>query len=138
MIDVGNDGCNFSYIGTDCAYNVQTGSVSTTVYSEMASMFYDTLGNKVYYDTSGNGPQSDWGLTNTGPFDNVQSDYYWSSTEYAPFYEGYQDYASKDYNFHYAWAVHSGDVGAALVSTPKPSVVWSFWSSLLEMIGVAR
>ena len=147
MIDNGNDGCNFAYTGTDCGYNVQSGSSSNSVYSEMASMFYETLGNKAWADTSGNGPQGAWGLTNTGPFDNVQPDYYWSSTEYAPdtsgawgftFYDGNQDYASKDYNFHYAWAVHSGDVGTALVSKSEPSVVWSVWSRLLDLIGVAR
>jgi hypothetical protein len=66
MTDIGNDGCNFSYSGdTDCAYNVQTGT------SEMANMFYNTLGNLAYWppgDAScAGGPQSGWGLTNTVP-----------------------------------------------------------------------
>ena len=38
--DSNNDGCNFSFAGgTDCGYNVDTAS------SEMAHMFYVTLGN---------------------------------------------------------------------------------------------
>jgi hypothetical protein len=36
--------------------------------SEMAHLFYKTLGNLAYYDTSGSGPQAGWGLTNTGRF----------------------------------------------------------------------
>jgi hypothetical protein len=40
--------------------------------SEMGNLFYNVLGN-----TEGS-------LSNTGPFSNVQSYYYWSSTEYAP------------------------------------------------------
>jgi len=128
MIDNGNDGCNFAYTGTDCGYDVQTTSGSppypaTTVYSEMASLFYDTLGNLAYYDTSGTGPQTDWGLSNTGPFDALQSSFYWSGLEYAPntglawdffFSYGTQDYFSKTISY-YALAVHSGDVGAAVV-----------------------
>ena len=41
--------------------------------SEMGNLFYNILGN-----TSGS-------LSNTGPFSNVQSDYYWSSTEFATY-----------------------------------------------------
>jgi len=78
VTDTGTSGCNFAYIGTDCGYNVNTAT------GEMAHMFYDELGNKAYYNTSGSGPQSGWGLTNTGPFSNVQSDVYWSGTQYAP------------------------------------------------------
>ncbi len=124
--DTGALGCNFAYTGTDCGYNVQTGSAAATVYSEMASMFYDTLGNLAYYDTSGTGPQNGWGLSSTGPFANVQAAYYWSGskdasfTSYAwdfRFSRGYQD-AYYKYDELYGWAVHSGDVGTAIVSAP--------------------
>src|SRR3989344_3911374 len=78
-IDVGNEGCTYTnpYQGVDCRYNI-------TTLSEMSHMFYTTLGDLAYYDTAGVGPQPGYGLSNTGPFSNVQSFYYWSATEYAP------------------------------------------------------
>ena len=51
--------------------------------SEMGHLFYTELGNKGYCNTSGNCPQSGWGLTNTGNFLNLQQHLYWSGTEYA-------------------------------------------------------
>ncbi|MCC7486904.1 MAG: PEP-CTERM sorting domain-containing protein [Burkholderiales bacterium] len=80
--DSNNDGCNFSFAGgTDCGYNVDTAS------SEMAHMYYVTLGNLAYCPpgdaTCAGGPQLGYGLTNTAEFDNMQSDFYWSGTEYA-------------------------------------------------------
>ena len=134
-----------SYDGsTDQGYNV---SAPGTIYagstgSEMAYMSYNTLGNLAYYDTSGNGPQSGWGLTNTGPFSNIQSNFYWSATEYAldtnfawgfAFPDGYQTNLGKT-SLLYAWAVHSGDVSAV----PIPAAAWLFGSGLLGLIGVAR
>ena len=90
ITDTGSPGCDFSNAGgTDCGYNVQTKS-GTTVYSEMAYLWYVELGNLAYCPPgnatcSGAGvPQPGWGLTNTGPFQNMQSNYYWSGTEYAP------------------------------------------------------
>lgn len=76
VIDIGGDGCNFSYIGTDCGFNVDTST------GEMAHLWYDELGNLAYYDTSGSGPQSGWGLANTGDFQNLLASYYYSGTEY--------------------------------------------------------
>jgi hypothetical protein len=79
--------------GTDYGYNVRTTS-GGTVYSEMASLWYDTLGNKAYCppgnaECSGAGtPQPGWGLTNTGPFQNLQSYLYWSGLGYAPDTDG--------------------------------------------------
>ena len=139
ITDTGTSGCNWSITGgTDCGYNVDTAT------SEMAHMFYSTLGNLAYYDTSGSGPQTGWGLSNTGPFSNVQSNYYWSATEYAPdtnyawdfyTYSGLQPYNVKTYT-SYAWAVHTGDVGASAV--PVPAAAWLFGSGLLGLIGVSR
>ena len=89
-------------------------------------------------------PQSGWGLSNTGPFDALQSNYYWSGLEYAPdtfgawyfvFFNGGQDTSSKGFNY-YALAVHSGDVGASIV--PVPAAVWLFGSGLLGLIGLGR
>lgn len=87
MVDTGTSSCNSRDAGgTDCGFNVQTTSGST-VYSEMASLWYDTLGNKALClpgDFTCVIPQTGWGLTNTGDFLNLQSNYYWSGLEYAP------------------------------------------------------
>ena len=138
VTDTGSSGCDYAYTGTDCGWNVNTAT------EEMAHMFYTTLGDKAYYNTSGVGPQAGWGLTNTGPFSNVQSDDYWSATEYAPdtsyawYFNtiyGFQDYDLKTYSFS-AWAVHSGDVGATTV--PVPAAVWLFGSGLAGLLGMSR
>lgn len=144
MIDTGTSGCSYSTTGgTDCGFNVQTTSDSTA-YSEMSSMFYDTLGNLAYFDTSGNPLQPGWGLSNTGVFSGLQPDTYWSATGYPPnpgaawnfnFNEGFQN-LDINWNEFYAWGVHDGDVGAAIV--PVPAVVWLFGSGLLVLAGMAR
>ena len=84
---------SWGYDGTTTAgYNITN--------SEMGHLYYTELGNKGYYDTSGNGPQAGWGLTNQVPFTNLIASWYWSGTEYADdpnsawyFYTnyGYQD-----------------------------------------------
>lgn len=134
--DTGAAGCDSSYSGTDCGFNVDTAS------SEMASMYYDTLGNLGYYDTSGN-VQPGGGLTNTGPFTNLQSSSYWSATEYAPYPTsdawyfnigpGLQYYWDSDHTYA-AWAVRPGDVAPV----PLPAAAWLLGSGLLGLIGVAR
>ena len=137
VTDTGTSGCNYAYTGTDCGYNVDTST------GEMASLFYDSLGNLAFYDTSGNSSQSGWGLTNTGPFTNLQSSYYWSGTEYAPdtydawdfsFYFGTQGNGSYKFTGYYALAVRSGDVAAV----PVPAAVWLFGSALMGLLGVRR
>jgi hypothetical protein len=138
-IDVGNDGITYAngnfYTGVDAGYNM-------TTHSELSNLYYNVLGNLAYYDTSGNAAQTGWGLQNTGPFSNVQSDGYWSAAEYAPntgtawffdMYNGYQSGGDKGISF-YGWAVQSGDVSAV----PVPAAVWLFGSGLLGLIGVAR
>lgn len=50
--------------------------------SEMGNLYYTELGNLGYCDTAGNCPQPSFGLTNTGPFTNLEASYYWSGTEY--------------------------------------------------------
>lgn len=140
-IDVNNDGITFPnvYQGVDAGYNI-------TTHSEMSNMFYNVLGNSAIFDTAGN-PQVG-GLSNTGPFTNLQSGYYWSATEYVidPAYawvfgmhNGNQGYLFKPATFYdlsniTAWAVYSGDVSAV----PVPAAVWLFSSGLLGLVGVAR
>lgn len=147
------DDATLAYNGTeDLGYNV---SAPGTLYagsfaSEMAYLFYNTLGNKGYCDPvtstapTCSGPVSGWGLTNTGPFSNVQPGYHWSSTDYAPdtnfawifaFHSGGQDRDGKNSVYH-AWAVQSGNAGAAVV--PLPAAVWLFGSGLLGLVGIAR
>ena len=125
MVDTGTPGCNHSNAGgTDCGYNVQT-KVGNTVYSERAHLYYETLGNKAYCtpgDAVCNTAQPGWGLTNTGPFTNMQSGGYWSGLEYAPvagrawgFNTGFGAQGSDvQSNALYVVAVRPGDV------TPVP------------------
>lgn len=139
-VDVGNDGGTFISIfeGVDIGYNI-------TTHSEMSYMFYETLGNLAFFDTAGNSNQPGWGLMNTGPFSNLLPSFYWSATEYVPsnhvawlfhFYVGSQDSGNKTAGGSYAWAVHSGDVGASAV--PVPATMWLFGSALLGMMGIKR
>ena len=137
ITDTGTAGCNFSYNGTDCGYNVDTAS------SEMAHLFYVTLGNFALFDTSGNLRDGtagvDWGLTNTAYFTNMQPDVHWSGTAYAPdsshawFFNtlyGWQDLDDKRFAL-YAVAVRPGDVLAAQ-AVPEPGTL----GLLLAALGV--
>lgn len=128
MIDTGTPGCNDANTGTDCGYNVDTAT------SEMAHLYFVSLGNQSYYTTTGavsgayaGGANSISTLDNVGHFINLQSSLYWSGLEYAPstfnawyFYTryGYQNAYSKDFNV-YAWAVRPGDVAAV----PEPATL---------------
>lgn len=139
VTDTGAAGCEeTAYSGTDCGYNVDTDT------GEMAHLYYVTLGNLAHYDTGGNErPSGEYGLINTGPFSNIQNDRYWTSTPltgtgrawYFGFAGGHQDSASKSNN-NYAWAVHTGPVGAAIV--PVPAAIWLFGFGLLGLVGIAR
>ncbi|HSI12549.1 MAG TPA: PEP-CTERM sorting domain-containing protein [Chthoniobacter sp.] len=91
--------------------------------SELAYMYYVTLGN-IGSPNLGNG------LSNTGPFANIQEYPYWSSPEIPgangafalwmgmPGNAGGQQVYSFG-NLLNAWAVHDGDVGASL-PVPEP------------------
>lgn len=117
VTDTGSSGCNAAFTGTDCGYNVDLAT------GEMAHMFYSTLGNTAYFNTSGGvtgcpGSPS-YCLTNTGPFSNLQPYNYWSGTQYAPtaslawnlnFRTGNQLNSPKSDVF-YAWPVRAGDIG---------------------------
>ena len=121
MVDTAAPGCDFAYNGTDCGFNVQTAT------SEMAHLFYVTLGNRAGYDTSGNEAAPGWGLTNTGNFQNLETAYsleFWTDLAYAPnsanawyfgFFNGGQSYNLKAAT-PYSMAVHTGDVSAV----PEP------------------
>jgi hypothetical protein len=149
------DGVAFDYSSssdgsTDHGYNI---SAPDSVYpgstgSEMAYMYYNNLGNLGFRDITGmvrGCPGSPtFCLTNTGPFSNVQPLIYWSAKGYAPdtsnawlffFADGFQTDGFKS-SAYYAWAVHSGDVGASTV--PVPAAMWLFGSGLLGLFGFVR
>jgi hypothetical protein len=139
---VGNNGATYTsiYQGVDYGFNITTPS-------EMSHMFYTTLGDKAYYTTSGTA-QAGYGLTNSGPFSNVQTYDYWSATEYAPNTNNAWVFSTTNGNqFNVpkpailnAWAVHSGDVGVAVTAStvPLPAATWLFGSGLLGLIGMGR
>jgi hypothetical protein len=119
--DPDNDGV-YDYTG---GYNLAN--------SEMGHLYYAELGNLGWVDTDGNQHQPGWGLTNTGDFDNLIADWYWSGTEYAGdpglawgFHldHGHQGRAEKDSVSpslsRYGLAVHSGNVSVALPSPNHP------------------
>lgn len=140
-VDVGNDGRTYTNInqGVDFGYNI-------TTHSELSNMFYNVLENTAFRDINGNPTGCDAEiscLVNTGPFSNIQTTRYWSSTElirydgrvswYFNMFDGFQNYNYKS-NEYYAWAVHSGDISAV----PIPAAVWLFGSGLIGLAGFAR
>lgn len=117
------NGTSFNYDysntgSTDWGFNI------TSPQSEMAHLYYVTLGNSGYLTPAGAYSSCYAGdhtcLDNVGPFANLQTYHYWSSTEFAPnssyawdlnFDEGYQAAPPKRAGA-YALAVSPGDVAA--------------------------
>jgi hypothetical protein len=142
LVDTGTPGCNFANSGTDCGYNVET-KVSGVVKSELAHLFYETLGNSARYDATG--APTGCGLlclTNVGPFSNVQTWLYWTGTTYAPdagyawdidFEDGLQYFEVKTTANRFSWAVRSGDIAVV----PVPAAAW-FMASGLGLLGLIR
>lgn len=156
MLDTGAPGCRAGLAngGTDCGYNVQTVS-GTTVYSEMATMYYVSLDLKADRNADGT-PRSDWGIFGNGTFngtdtntfgqrdvgliDNLQAYMYWSvgdiSSNTGAWYfgpvDGRQSTAHKFMLFN-AWAVRDGDVAAV----PEPSTALLFGLGM-ALLGVIR
>jgi hypothetical protein len=127
----------------ECVFNVDTDT------SEMAHMFYVSLGNKAFYDASGNSPQEGWGLTNSGPFSNIQDTEWLATYWFDSYYDLDQDFSWKFdfstgyqniypnfeiYDLAFAWAVHDGDVGASAV--PLPAAGWLFISGMTMLAGI--
>jgi hypothetical protein len=111
--------------------------------SELGHLYYTELGN------TGRPPgSSSGGLTNAGPFTNLQSVNYWTNTEWASFagnawafsfISGLQGYADKNPNSTYiiyysAMAVHDGNVG----HTPIPGAILLFAPALVGLVVMRR
>lgn len=134
--DLGESGCQYSTTGgTDCGYNPDPSS------GEMAHLFYESLDGLSYYDSTGVGPQTGYGVGSAGPFLNIQSgpqDIYWSGTQAptetnAAWFFGftYGDQSPTSINNpiipSYAWAVRDGDVAAV----PVPPAWLSMFCGLI-------
>jgi hypothetical protein len=120
---------------TDWGYNI------TSSQSELAHLYYTSLGNSGAY--ASNGDYIDGSLSNTGPFSSLQLGVYWFGTEYAP------DSAHFAWSFltdiglqtdslksgsGFAIAVRNGDVAPV----PVPAAMWLFGSGLLGLLGQRR
>jgi hypothetical protein len=116
--------------------------------SEFAYLFHNSLGNLSYCSQASVGtctPQPGGGLTNTGPFTNLNPAIYWTGTVWDPnpdlhwvyrlnitgFFPGNQG-SSFNLNFRSAWAVRDGDV------IPIPAAVWLFGGGLAALAAFRR
>lgn len=120
--ELGDDGCNLAYVGTDCGWNVDPAT------GEIAHLYYITLGNPGSYDPEG--VHQDWCdsglpappacLVNVGPFSNFFPNHYWTGTEFAPdIANGWEFNArigAQNINvktrISYVWPVRDGDIDA--------------------------
>jgi hypothetical protein len=153
MVDIDGDGCldNFAMDGTDCGYNAV--SVGPDA-GELASLFYDTLGNLAFYDTSGTPQLPGLGIQNTGPFSNLSNTLYWYGLETTSNPSGRPNPLATPSNAWYfgmpsggqrpiakvtvnpmtAWAVVDGDIAAV----PLPAAGYLFGTAVGAMLIIRR
>jgi hypothetical protein len=143
---------NFTTNATsDLGYATSAGWVdgSGNPVSEMGHLFYVTLENLGFCPPDGGdgnpatcdgSEPAGWGLSNTGPFSNVQASHYWSESALnssnawdVNIGSGLQNNDGKNINL-FAWAVRSGDVS----TVPVPAAVWLFGSGLIGLLGMSR
>jgi hypothetical protein len=134
LVDVGSVSCSpLNQVGCSQAESAST--------SELAHLYYVTLGNKSYVDAAGNYDPSG-GLRSAGPFTGIQPfSGYWA---YAPNTASAWVFSSSDGNqarlpehFEFnAWAVRSGDV--SVVPEPATSATYALGLAGLAVVMVAR
>ena len=141
ITDVGNDGCNYvsGGGGLDCGFKPDPTS------SELAYMYYITLGNLGASIPDGAPGDGVWGVENTANFVDVRHNVYWSSTYYGPEagnawgfsnYFGYQAPYAENYAAR-AWAVRDGDVLSMAAPVPEAETYALMLAGLL-LIGARR
>lgn len=133
--------CTGAVNGPVCGYNFDTAN------SEIAHLFYVTLGNEARLDTSG----EEWpagavfGLTNTGNFLNMQRNVYWSSSKFEPDATFAWRFDADDglllpsrkTNVFFVMAVHDGDVTVA-GAIPEPETYAMMLAGLGLLGAIAR
>jgi hypothetical protein len=143
---------NGSTFNTTLSYDGSTewGFNITSPRSELAHLFYVTLGNKGQYGTTGINRGCDVSypdntcLDNAGPFSNLLEDprIFWTATSYDQnpeyawgfaMHSGYQAAVQKDY-IGLAWAVHDGDIRVTAV--PEADT-WMLLLAGLGLVGAA-
>jgi hypothetical protein len=141
----GVSGWRLPYISVAAGAGPFTGNpVDCNTASEVACRDNE-LGYMFYHNLSGTSGQDI--LTSGDPdlalFPTLQSDGYWSGTEFDSFNawhfnftNGSQNAIAKgnlaEVNLDYSWAVHAGNV------VPVPAAVWLFGSGLLGLVGISR
>ena len=119
---------------------------SLGIVSELNYMFYENLSGLGICTPNGSGSsttcetQAGWGLGNTGPFNNIQTQTYWSNTElgaevwafdFGVGFQGLKTESNRNNQLH-AWAVRDGDV-AAVTPVPAPGAIGLFTSGFFSI-----
>ena len=127
----------------DATCDIQSSGVSygdNCTGSEMGNLFYTELGG-VAGSSIATTHNANYDL-----FSNVQANFYRSATEWSlnnsyawglHFGTGYQSQPNKT-SAYYAWAVQTGDIGAAVSTVPVPAAVWLFGSGIIGLMGFAK
>jgi len=118
----------FNVSASDSAY---AGATS----SEMAHLFYNTLGNEASFDLTGNARQTR-PVFNPGPFSLFRTHPYWSATHGESANDAWQfDFQTglqaEHYNGnqYFVMVVRAGDVA----TVPLPAAIWLFFSGLISL-----